>query len=307
MEKCDVLIIGSGPAGLTAAIYAARARLHTVVAAGTVYGGQLMNTTLVENFPGFKEGVMGPELMMNMVEQAKNQGAELVFNEATDIDLSNGNKIVTIGDKQYSAEAIIIATGSSPRRLNIPGEDKFYGKGVSTCATCDGAFYRDMEIAVVGGGDSAMEEATFLTKFASKVYVIHRRDELRASVAMQERAMSNDKIEFIWNTDVLEVVGDFAVESLKLLNNQTNLESTLEIAGMFLGIGHIPNTKFIGEKVEIDDMGFIAVKDGTKTETSIEGIFVAGDVHDFKYEQAITAAGMGCMAAMDAEKWLSGK
>jgi thioredoxin reductase (NADPH) len=306
MENYEVIIIGSGPAGLTAAIYSSRARLKTLVLAGTEYGGQLMNTTLVENYPGFKEGVMGPELMMNMVDQAKNQGAEFVYDYATEIDFEN--KTVKAGENEYKGDSIIIATGSSPRKLGIPGEDQFYGKGVSTCATCDGAFFREKVIAVVGGGDSAMEEATFLTKFASKVYLIHRKDEFRASKAMQERALNNDKIEVLWNSEVTEVVGEEGlVSKIMIYNNKEESNSELEVSGLFLAIGHIPNSKFVGEGLEIDNNGFIAVKSGTKTHTSVEGIFVAGDVHDFMYEQAITAAGMGCMAAMDSEKWLASK
>lgn len=306
--KKDVVIIGSGPAGLTAAIYSARARLDTVLIAGVEFGGQLMTTSLVENFPGFKEGIMGPELMMNMVDQAKNQGAEVVYKYANKVDFSGElKKVWSDSGEEYEAKAVIIAAGSSPRRLNIPGEKEYWGKGVSTCATCDGAFYRDKVVAVVGGGDSAMEESTFLTRFAKKVYVIHRRDQLRASAAMQERAKSNEKIQFIWNTEVLEVIGEGVVKSLKLKDIVEDKESTLQVDGMFLAIGHLPNSDFLKGHVELDEKGYVKVKEGSKCETSVEGVFVSGDIHDAHYEQAITAAGMGCMAAMDAEKWLASK
>jgi len=307
MVKKDVIIIGSGPAGLTAAIYSARARLDTLVIAGQEYGGQLMNTTLVENFPGFPEGVMGPELMMNMLKQAENQGAEFLYKYSEKVDLSSPVKSVVVEGETYEAPVVIIAVGSSPRRLGVPGEDTFYGKGVSTCATCDAAFYREKVVAVIGGGDSAAEEATFLTKFAKKVYLIHRRDELRASKAMQERVLSNEKIEVLWNTEVREIVGDQTVKKLNLYNNADKSEKKLDVDGMFLAIGHDPNSGSLSADIQLDERGFISVKEGTKTETNIEGVFVCGDVHDSKYEQAITAAGMGCMAAMDAEKWLSSR
>ncbi|MCA9376958.1 thioredoxin-disulfide reductase [Candidatus Nomurabacteria bacterium] len=307
MVKKDVIIIGSGPAGLTAAIYSARARLDTLVIAGQEYGGQLMNTTLVENFPGFPQGVMGPELMMNMLKQAENQGAEFLYKYSEKVDLSSPVKSVVVEGETYEAPVVIIAVGSSPRRLGVPGEDTFYGKGVSTCATCDAAFYREKVVAVIGGGDSAAEEATFLTKFAKKVYLIHRRDELRASKAMQERVLSNEKIEVLWNTEVREIVGDQTVKKLNLYNNADKSEKKLDVDGMFLAIGHDPNSGSLSADIQLDERGFISVKEGTKTETNIEGVFVCGDVHDSKYEQAITAAGMGCMAAMDAEKWLSSR
>lgn len=307
MVKKDVIIIGSGPAGLTAAIYSARARLDTLVIAGQEYGGQLMNTTLVENFPGFPQGVMGPELMMNMLKQAENQGAEFLYKYSEKVDLSSPTKSVVVEGETYEAPVVIIAVGSSPRRLGVPGEDTFYGKGVSTCATCDAAFYREKVVAVIGGGDSAAEEATFLTKFAKKVYLIHRRDELRASKAMQERVLSNEKIEVLWNTEVREIVGDQTVKKLNLYNNADKSEKKLDVDGMFLAIGHDPNSGSLSADIQLDERGFISVKEGTKTETNIEGVFVCGDVHDSKYEQAITAAGMGCMAAMDAEKWLSSR
>jgi len=302
----EVIIIGSGPAGLTAAIYAARSRLNPIIIAGFQYGGQLMNTTDIENFPGFIEGIPGPQLMDNMLKQAERFGSTFIYENATKVEVEGKVKRVTVDTgKIYESKAIIIATGATPRRLNIPGEDKFYGRGVSTCATCDGAFYKDKVVVVVGGGDSAMEEASFLTKFASKLYLIHRKDTFRASKIMQERVMNNPKVEVLFNTEVLEVQGEAKVQSLRLLNNKTNLESALNIDGFFLAIGHIPVTTYLNNVVELDDQGYVKAKDGVYT--NVEGIFVAGDVEDHRYRQAITAAGKGCKAAMDAEKWLEGQ
>jgi thioredoxin reductase (NADPH) len=300
MEK--LIIIGSGPAGLTAAIYAARADLKPIVFAGEQFGGQLMQTSEIENFPGFIDGIKGPELMMNMIKQAERFGAVMKYQSATKVELEGQVKKVYAGEGVFEAEAVIIATGALPRRLNIPGEQEFWGKGVSTCATCDAAFYREKVVAVIGGGDSAMEEALFLTKFASKVYIIHRRDSFKASKIMSERALANEKIEVIWNSGVEEVVGDQKVKSLKLKNLVDNKTSDLSVDGMFLGIGHIPNVGFLDGQLELDDQGYI--KAINHTLTNIEGVFVAGDVHDHHYQQAITASAMGCMAAMDAEKWL---
>ncbi|MCA9385617.1 thioredoxin-disulfide reductase [Candidatus Dojkabacteria bacterium] len=299
----EIIIIGSGPAGLTAAIYTARANLAPLVIAGDQYGGQLMTTTEVENFPGFPEGIQGPVLMQNMVKQAERFGAEILHGNATSVDFSSNPKKVWVGDKEYQARSVIVASGSSPRVLNIPGEQEFWGKGVSTCATCDGAFYRDKVVAIIGGGDSAMEEATFLTRFAKKVYIIHRRESFRASKIMQERALKNEKIEVIWNTEVKEVHGDQVVEKLQLRNTETQEEHDLELDGMFLAIGHIPNVGFLNESLTLDDQGFIDAQHHTRT--NIEGVFVAGDVHDHHYQQAITAAGMGSMAAIDAEQWIA--
>lgn len=302
----EVIIIGSGPAGLTAALYTARADLKPLVIAGIEFGGQLMGTTLVENYPGYIDGIMGPELMNNMIKQAEKFGAEMLYKMADAVDFSSqegGVKKVTADGVNYFAKSIIVAMGSSPRRLDIPGEQQYWGRGVSTCATCDAAFYRDKVVAVVGGGDSAMEESTFLTKFASKVYLIHRRDEFRASKAMQNKVLENEKIEIIWNTDVIEVVGNEVVTSLKLNENVKNEASELAVDGMFLAIGHLPNTNILSDQIEVDDHGFIKVAEG-HTKTSVEGVFVAGDIKDHIYQQAVTAAGMGCMAAMDAEKWL---
>ncbi|WKZ30933.1 MAG: thioredoxin-disulfide reductase [Candidatus Dojkabacteria bacterium] len=302
----ELIIIGSGPAGLTAAIYAARADLKPLLIAGIKFGGQLMDTTLVENYPGFIDGVMGPELMNSMMKQAERFGTEVVYKNADKVDFTGDVKKVYVEDTEYQAKSVILAMGSSPRRLNIPGEQEFYGRGVSTCATCDAAFYRDKIVAVVGGGDSAMEESTFLTKFASKVYVIHRRDEFRASKAMQNRLFENKKIEVIWNAEVTEVVGSEVVTSLKLQDNNGNSLDDITVDGMFLAIGHIPNTQILEGQIELDEQGFIIVKDG-RTKTSNEGVFVAGDIKDHVYQQAVTAAGMGCMAAMDVEKWLESK
>lgn len=300
MEK--LIIIGSGPAGLTAAIYSARADLKPIVLAGEQFGGQLMSTTDVENFPGFPEGVKGPELMMNMIKQAERFGAVMKYQSVSKVELEGEIKKVYAGNEIYESTAVIIATGASPRKLNIPGEDKFWGKGVSTCATCDAAFYREKVVAVIGGGDSAMEEATFLTKFAKKVFVIHRRDTFRASKIMVERTLNNPKVEVIWNTEVKEVLGSGKVEKLKLWNVLENKESELIVDGFFLAIGHIPNTGYLEGQLETDEQGYIKVTDHTKT--SLEGVFVGGDVQDHHYRQAITASAMGCMAAMDTEKWL---
>jgi thioredoxin reductase (NADPH) len=301
----DVIIIGSGPAGLTAAIYNARADLNPLVIAGIEFGGQLMGTTLVENYPGFKDGIMGPELMNNMVAQAKKYGADFVYKYADKVDFSGELKKVYADGEEYKAKSVIIAVGSSPRKLHIPGEEEFWGKGVSTCATCDAAFYRDKVVAVVGGGDSAMEESNFLTKFAKKVYVVHRRDKFRASQVMQERVLGNDKIEILWDSEVRSVVGKKKVTSLLIENNKTKEESTLEVDGLFLAIGHVPNTKLVEGHIELDEQGYVEVHN--ETGTSEEGVFVAGDVRDYTYQQAVTAAGMGCKAALDAERWLQEK
>lgn len=300
----DVIIIGSGPAGLTSAIYTGRAGLKTIVFAGNEIGGQLTKTTLVENYPGFKDGVFGPDLMQNMIEQAKKFGAEIIFESIDRVDFKGNEKHVYVGDKQYSAKSIIIATGASNRMLNIPGEKEYFAKGVSTCATCDGAFFRNKIIAVVGGGDSALEEASFLTKFASKVYVIHRRDEFRASEIMEKRVRENEKIELVLNGEVKEVIGDGNnVTSIKVLNNKENTYSTLNIEGLFIAIGHIPNTQIFKDEINLDEEGFIIVH--KQTQTNIEGVFVAGDVKDKLYRQAITAAASGCKAALDCEKYLN--
>lgn len=301
----ELVIIGSGPAGLTAAIYAARASLKPVLIAGSSYGGQLMNTSEVENFPGFPDGILGPELMQNMLKQAERFGTEIVYENAVKVDNLGDNKIVyTDGGLKFPTKALILATGAVPRRLGIPGEDKFYGKGVSTCATCDGALFRNKVVTVVGGGDSAMEEANFIAKFAAKIYLIHRREEFRASKIMQERVFNNPKIEVMFNTEVKEILGDTHVTGIKIYNNLTNSESEVPIDGLFLAIGHIPVTQFLSNLLDLNKDGYVLSHEGIKT--SIDGIFVAGDVEDFKYRQAITAAGAGCKAALEAEKWLAG-
>lgn len=300
MEK--VIIIGSGPAGLTAAVYAARANLNPLVLAGGLFGGQLMLTTEVENFPGFPEGIMGPDIMMKFREQAERFGARIENVDVTAVDFSKQPFIVKTHDETYEAKTVIVATGASARWLNIPGEEKLRGRGVSTCATCDGAFFRDKHIVVVGGGDSAMEEALFLTRFGSKVTVIHRRDSLRASKIMAERAMSHEKISFIWDTGVEEVLGDPVMSALKLKNLKTGDLSEIAADALFIAIGHDPNTGIFKGQLDLDKAGYIDSPNGT--ETNIEGVFVAGDVNDLRYKQAITAAGSGCKAAMDAEKYL---
>lgn len=301
----NVIILGSGPAGLTAALYAARANLAPLVVEGYEPGGQLTQTTLVENFPGFPEGIMGPDLMSAMRDQAARFGAEFVSGSATACDLKSQPLKVTVDHTTtYETKALIIATGASAKMLGVPGERELVGRGVSTCATCDGFFFRDKKLAVVGGGDSAMEEAIFLTKFASSVTVIHRRDTLRASKVMQDRAMANEKINFIWDTVVEEVLGDGKVSGLRLRNVKTGEESVFECDGLFVAIGHTPNTEIFAGQLELDERGYVVVRDRTKT--NIPGVFVAGDVQDQLYRQAVTAAGSGCMAALDCEKWLEG-
>jgi len=303
MEK--LIIIGSGPAGLTAAIYAARANLNPLLIGGYQFGGQLMLTSEVENFPGFKDGVMGPELMQIMLEQAQRFGTKVILKDVTSVDFSDPNKKkVMVENEVYESNAVIIATGASSKWLEIPSEEKFKGRGISTCATCDGAFFKNKIVAVVGGGDSAMEEANFLARFAEKVYVIHRRNEFRASKIMQERTLNNPKIEVIWNSVISEVQGDKTVKKVILTSTTDNSTSELELDGIFLAIGHNPNTSFLDGHIELDAKGYIKTQGEHQTETSVKGVFVAGDVFDFKYKQAITAAGSGCKAALDAEKYL---
>lgn len=300
-----VIILGSGPAGLTAAIYAARANLEPLVIEGIQPGGQLTITTEVENYPGFPEGIDGPKLMEAMKKQAARFGTEFEFAVIDRADLTGDLKLLYAGDKEFSARCVIIATGATAKWLNLGSEQKLRGRGVSACATCDGFFFKDKIIAVVGGGDTAMEEATFLTKFGSKVYVIHRRDELRASKAMQERAMRNEKIEFVWNSVISEVLGsaETGLTGVRLKNTQSGEESVLECQGLFIAIGHQPNTEIFKGQLEMDDVGYI-ISDPSSTKTSVPGVFAAGDVTDHVYRQAVTAAGMGCMAAMDAERYL---
>ena len=300
MER--VIIIGSGPAGLTAAVYAARANLNPLVLAGGMYGGQLMLTTEVENYPGFPEGIMGPDLMIKFREQAERFGARIENTDVTSVDFSGTPLIVRTGDDEYHARTVIIATGASARWLDIPNEAKLRGRGVSTCATCDGAFFRDKHIVVVGGGDSAMEEALFLTRFGHKVTVIHRRDSLRASKIMAARAQAHEKIDFIWNTVTVGVLGDEHMTGLRLRNVNDNSEYDFDADALFIAIGHTPNTDIFKGQIDLDATGYIQSGDGTTT--NVEGVFVAGDVNDLRYKQAITAAGAGCKAAMDAEKHL---
>ncbi len=296
-----VIILGSGPAGLTAALYAARANLNPLVLGGLEWGGQLMLTTEVENYPGFIDGINGPDLMENFKKQAERFGAKIINSNVTSVDFSNKPLKVFVGKEVYETQTVIIATGASAKWLGLENEQKFIGKGISSCATCDGFFFKDKEIALVGGGDSAMEEALFLTKFASKVTVVHRRDKLRASKIMQDRAFANDKIEFIWDSEIVDVLGNNNVEGVKIKNIKTNESSVCKVNGLFVAIGHIPNTNFLKEQIDLDEKGYV-VCNGTAT--NVEGVFVAGDVHDFRYRQAVTAAGHGCEAAIDVEKYI---
>jgi thioredoxin reductase (NADPH) len=300
----DLIIIGSGPAGYTAAVYAARAQLTPLVFEGTQFGGALMTTTEVENYPGFRDGITGPELMDQMREQALRFGADLRMEDVDDVSLDGPVKAVTVGDETYRARTVILAMGAAARHLGVPGEDRLLGMGVSTCATCDGFFFRDQDIVVVGGGDSAMEEATFLTRFASSVTLIHRRDEFRASRIMLERAKANDKIRFMTNTQVLEVEGDNRVTGVRVRNSETGEESTLAVTGVFVAIGHDPRSELVRGQVDLDPEGYVSVR-GRTTSTSIEGVFAAGDLVDHTYRQAVTAAGSGCSASIDAERWLA--
>ncbi|MBX4187957.1 MAG: thioredoxin-disulfide reductase [Candidatus Doudnabacteria bacterium] len=306
MKHYKVIIIGSGPAGLTAGVYTARANLKPLIVAGLTFGGQLMLTTEVENFPGFPNGIIGPELMQRMIAQAERFGAEIVYDDVTQIDLDKKPFTMQVGKETYTADAVIVATGASSLWLGIPSEETFRGKGVSSCATCDGFFFKDKEIIVVGGGDSAMEEASYLTKFASKVTIVHRRDAFRASKIMQGRVLANPKISVMYNTTVEEFNGEEKLKGVKLKNTQSGEVNEMAIEGAFIAIGHNPNTALFKGKIEQDENGYILKKstDHFPMATSVPGVFVAGDVHDHHYRQAITAAGMGCMAAIDAEKYL---
>lgn len=314
-----MIIIGSGPAGMTAAIYAARANLAPLVFAGVQFGGQLMFTTEIENFPGFPEGIYGSKLMLNMIEQSKKFGAKVEYKDVTRVELDTSLDGVSegvedrlpvhkvfVGETEYRAHSVVVATGAKPRKLEVEGEAEFWGKGVSSCATCDGAFYKDKVVAVVGGGDSAMEEANFLTKFASKVYVIHRRDEFRASKIMLKRAQENPKVEFIVNTVIEEIAGDQKVTGLKLKSTDGK-ESHLDVDGLFLAIGYIPETEKFSKYIDVNSTGYARPAAGKHTMSKVEGVFIAGDVEDDYYRQAITAAADGCKAAIDAEKWLAVK
>jgi thioredoxin reductase (NADPH) len=299
----DVLIIGSGPAGYTAGVYTSRAKLRTLIISGTLPGGQLMTTSEVENYPGFPNGIFGPELMMNMRQQAERFGAVVVDDEVIKVDVGKKPFAITTHSENYTAEAVTVCTGASPRKLGIPSEQQFSGRGVSYCATCDGPFFKDEDIVVVGGGDTALEEATFLTKFGKSVKVVHRRDTLRASKILQEKALENPKIEFMWNNVVSDIKGDKKVASVTVKNIASGKETMLDAGGLFVAIGHEPNTAIFKGQLELDDKGYVVLKNHTKT--SVEGVFAAGDVHDHRYRQAVTAAGFGCMAAIDVERWLS--
>jgi thioredoxin reductase (NADPH) len=301
----NVVILGAGPAGLTAAIYAARANLAPVVITGPLFGGQLALTTEVENFPGFPDGVLGPELMELMKRQAERFGAEIRIGEVTDVELTQYPLRMSLDGELLETKSLIIATGASARLLDVPGESEFFGRGVSTCATCDGFFYRGKTVAVVGGGDSAVEEGAFLTRYASKVFLVHRRDRLRASQILQDRAMKNDKIDFIWDTVVEEIMGeaDKGVTTARLRNVKTGAEEELPVEGVFLAIGHVPNTKLFEGQLKLDEQGYIVTD--SRMHTNLQGVFACGDCQDHIYRQAITAAGTGCIAAIEAEKFLA--
>lgn len=303
IKMYDVVIIGSGPAGLTAAIYTSRANLKTAVIAGALWGGQLLLTSEVENFPGFKDGILGPDLMDNMWSQAERFGAEMIFDDANTVNFSSKPFKVTVdGGEVYDTKAVIIATGATTKWLGLESEEKLRGRGISSCATCDGAFFKGKRVVIVGGGDTAMEEAQTLSKFAREITVVHRREKLRASKILQERIFKIPKVKFIWNSTVQEILGDDKVEGVLLRKVDTNEEIDLKTDGVFIAIGHKPNTEIFTGQLDLDEAGYIRAEDSTKT--NVEGVFVAGDVQDRRYRQAITAAGLGCKAALDAIKYL---
>ncbi|SNT59722.1 thioredoxin reductase (NADPH) [Streptosporangium subroseum] len=305
MDVRNVIIIGSGPAGYTSAVYSARADLNPLVFEGSVTaGGALMNTTEVENFPGFPDGIMGPDLMDGLRKQAERFGAELIADDVVEVDLTVTPKVVKTATDTYYAKAVILAMGSGYRELGVPNEKRLSGHGVSWCATCDGFFFRGQDIVVVGGGDTAMEEATFLTRFAASVTIVHRRDELRASKIMQDRAFANEKIRFVWDSEVVEILGEAKISGVRLRNLKTGEENELAASGLFVAIGHDPRTELVKGQVDLDDEGYIKVASPT-TRTNLDGVFAAGDVVDHTYRQAITAAGTGSAAALDSERWLS--
>jgi len=302
-KKYDVIIIGAGPAGYTAGIYSSRAGYNTLLLSGTLPGGQLMTTTEVENYPGFRSGIMGPDLMVDMRDQCKGVGTTIVDDEVVNVDFRRRPFKILTGGEEYEGRAVIIATGATPRKLGLENEEKFGGRGVSYCATCDGPFFRNQPIVVVGGGDTAIEESTFLTKFATTVHLVHRRDELRASKVMQKRAFNNEKMTFHWNSEVADVGGDQRVTQVVLKDIKSGQETTLEVGALFVAIGHIPNTELFRGQIDLDANGYIVLK--RRSQTSIPGVFAAGDVHDSTYRQAVTAAGFGCMAGIDANDYLT--
>jgi thioredoxin reductase (NADPH) len=301
-DTYEVVIIGSGPAGYTAGIYTSRAKLNTLLISGSLPGGQLMTTSEVENYPGFPNGIFGPELMMNMRQQAERFGARLLDDEVVEVDFKRRPFGIRTQGQEFRSESVIICTGASPRKLGLKAEQEFAGKGISYCATCDGPFFKGEDIAVVGGGDTAIEEATFLTKFGKSVKIIHRKDSLRASKILQEKAFENPKIDFVWDHVVSDISGNRKISSISVRNLRTGEERKISVGGLFVAIGHEPNTSIFRGQLQLDDKGYIALTKNTKT--SVEGVFAAGDVHDYRYRQAITAGGFGCMAALDVEKWL---
>lgn len=301
----DVIIIGSGPAGYTAGVYTSRAKLKALIISGSLPGGQLMTTSEVENYPGFPNGIFGPELMMNMRQQAERFGTTIIDDEVLKVDFKKYPFLVSTHSENYQGKAVLLCTGASPRKLGIAGEQEFSGRGVSYCATCDGPFFKGEEIAVIGGGDTAIEEATFLTKFGKSVKIIHRREFLRASKILQDKAFENSKIQFIWNNVVTKISGSKKIENIGIKDITTGKIQNLDVGGLFVAIGHEPNTSIFKDQLELDERGYVVLKENTRT--NVDGVFAAGDVHDHRYRQAITAAGFGCMAALDVEKWLSEK